>query len=121
MIVKSIKDIPATSEGIDAYIRKHLIEQGVQARDESHESCSYRGPNKTACAVGCLIPDSEYKPIFEGDSISGLLCGALSEALYDKLSPFENLLQEWQFHHDRYDDDGTVSWEEHIKNFQASV
>jgi hypothetical protein len=52
-------------------VATHLITQGVQAKiitdhGTGHTSCVYRGPNGTMCAAGCLIPDDEYKPEFEG-------------------------------------------------------
>ena len=54
-------------------VASHLITQGVQAnhrpllnQGDSYPSCAYRGDNGTMCAAGCLIPDEEYKPEFEG-------------------------------------------------------
>lgn len=34
------------------------------------EECRYRGPDNTSCAVGCLIPDADYNPKFEGKAIA---------------------------------------------------
>jgi hypothetical protein len=50
-------------------VASHLITQGVQAvrnRWVGYPSCAYRGDNGTMCAAGCLIPDEEYNPEFEG-------------------------------------------------------
>lgn len=50
-------------------VASHLITQGVQARyrrSDGYPSCAYRGENDTMCAAGCLIPDEEYNPEFEG-------------------------------------------------------
>lgn len=32
------------------------------------ESCRYRAPNGNKCAIGCLIPNELYEPIYEGRS-----------------------------------------------------
>lgn len=50
-------------------VASHLITQGAQARyrrSDGYPSCAYRGENDTMCAAGCLIPDEEYNPEFEG-------------------------------------------------------
>jgi hypothetical protein len=50
-------------------VASHLITQGVKAtyrRSGGYPSCAYRGDNGTMCAAGCLIPDEEYNPEFEG-------------------------------------------------------
>lgn len=51
-------------------VATHLIAQGKQslAPDPHHEGevCAYRGADGTMCAAGCLIPDDEYDPAFEG-------------------------------------------------------
>jgi hypothetical protein len=54
-------------------VASHLITQGVQAtyrphpkQREAYSNCAYRGDNGTMCAAGCLIPDEEYNPEFEG-------------------------------------------------------
>lgn len=53
-------------------VAKHLITQGTQAY-ASGEGCQYRGPNKTACAVGCLIPDDVYNRDMEGNTVTSVL------------------------------------------------
>lgn len=50
-------------------VRTFLLEQGGPATtlDRIGEAlCAYRGDNGRKCAVGCLIPDSEYDPYIEG-------------------------------------------------------
>ena len=55
-------------------VATHLIAQGKQSLGygdiDGHlaQACAYRGRGGTMCAVGCLIPDDEYKPEFEGKS-----------------------------------------------------
>ena len=51
---------------------KHLLKQRVPARDNDRV-CKYRDyDNGRKCAIGCLIPDAEYKKNMEGSSIFGL-------------------------------------------------
>lgn len=45
-----------------------LRTQGCKALDAGN--CKYRGENGTKCAVGLLIPDSEYKTDFEGQAVT---------------------------------------------------
>ncbi len=49
------------------YVSKHLLTQGVKSQIDYNKGeykqrtiCAYRGQDNTCCAVGCLIPDSEY-------------------------------------------------------------
>lgn len=49
----------------------HLRRQGAPARDE-HNHCRYRAEGDRMCAVGCLIPDEEYREEFEGCSVGML-------------------------------------------------
>ena len=37
-----------------------------------HRACMYRAPSGLPCAVGCLIPDEEYRKDLEGSSIMAL-------------------------------------------------
>ena len=59
-------------------VATHLIAQGkqsllsswwsrsVQTAQWNDQGCAYRGDDGTMCAAGCLIPDDEYSPAFEG-------------------------------------------------------
>jgi hypothetical protein len=57
----------ATQKDIDAFnkMKAHLLAQNEQSRRAGMGRCAYRGDNNTKCAVGCLIPDSEYQIDFE--------------------------------------------------------
>jgi hypothetical protein len=47
---------------------KHLNEQQEQSRDGEGESCRMRGDEGRKCAIGCLIPNSEYdEDLLEGE------------------------------------------------------
>lgn len=37
---------------------------------ESNESCLYRGPNGRVCAIGALLPDNEYREVYDGSTYS---------------------------------------------------
>ncbi len=48
-------------------VKTHLLAQ--MERSVEGGVCRYRGPNGTACAVGCLIPDGKYFPGMERESV----------------------------------------------------
>lgn len=52
----------------------HLLTQGKRsAKERPHltsQACLYRGPDGLKCAVGCLIPDSEYSVSFDDPDIN---------------------------------------------------
>ena len=50
----------------------HLRKQGKKAVVMGSEgpSCMYRSPDGLKCAAGCLIPDRDYLPEFEGVTIN---------------------------------------------------
>ena len=55
----------------------HLLKQGEKSfmnddDDELSPSCAYRGAEAKMCAIGCLIPDDEYKEGFERRSVDYL-------------------------------------------------
>jgi hypothetical protein len=62
------------------YIGEFLIQQGKQSYDINHNSCMYRGPNNTKCAVGCVIPDKFY--------LSGMELMSLFDIMNYKLPPY---------------------------------
>jgi len=60
-----------THQEIFDKVATHLIKQGRQSATEVG-GCVYRGPNNTSCAIGCLIPDNAYDPLFDADDGSVL-------------------------------------------------
>jgi hypothetical protein len=50
------------------WVADHLIEQDTQSKDNGG-GCLYRGPEGTACAVGCLISDKDYEEWFENTAV----------------------------------------------------
>jgi hypothetical protein len=47
-------------------VSKHLIKQGEPSM--TGYQCLYRSPAGLSCAVGCLIPDADYRKRLEGCS-----------------------------------------------------
>lgn len=62
---------PKDNQAVYDYVVAHLRKQRVRSMiaSELYAGCAYRGANNMTCAVGCLIPDEEYTPKFEGYSI----------------------------------------------------
>lgn len=55
---------------------EHLANQGERSIGKwfiAGNNCLYRGPKGRKCAVGIWIPDDEYNPNFEGDSLGDLI------------------------------------------------
>ena len=115
-----------TEQEIFDTVLTHLREQGKAAATDDG-GCRYRGPDGTACAVGCLIPDELYDPVIEGLSVSQIIRAAVY--LHDQaqarapLTRITNhigaehlqLLQELQDAHDVYlSDSGMAAWEERM-------
>jgi hypothetical protein len=59
-----------TKQEMYEIIRAGMLAQGKPAR--SPEGCKYRTREGLKCAVGMLIPDSEYSPSMEGKRPSEL-------------------------------------------------
>jgi len=60
-----------TPQDIFNKVAEHLLKQNARCQNDE-DSCKYRGENNTSCAVGCLLPDSLYSIIMEGETIIGL-------------------------------------------------
>lgn len=84
----------------------HLRKQGARATfvpGTGLSSCMYRAPNGFRCAVGCLIPDDEYRPWFEGAGVTKVVNDVPSLA-----SVSRNLLAAMQAVHDNHE---VTAWE----------
>jgi hypothetical protein len=60
-------------------VATHLLRQGRKAETE-RGVCKYRTDDGLKCAVGVLIPDELYCPIFEGVSIGEWINNPVGEA-----------------------------------------
>jgi hypothetical protein len=54
------------------FVATHLLTQGEQALNED-EKCVYRSEIGKMCAVGCLIPEEDYKSRIENLNIIGVV------------------------------------------------
>lgn len=68
--------IDLTDTQIMHRVMKHFADQKKRAMGEGEvilneriTVCKYRAEDGSRCAIGCLIPDSEYDPEIEGKSV----------------------------------------------------
>lgn len=73
----------------------HLLIQNT--RSSSKDGCVYRNENGLRCAAGCLISNSEYKPVFELNLWSQLV------GTYGIPYTHSSLIDRLQEVHDQYD------------------
>lgn len=91
-------------------IARHLMKQGEHSKEiGDYGSCLYRGPNGTKCAIGALIPDSQYDENFEGEDL--VVIRMKARALKGLRIAF---LSEMQGVHDNNDPD---KWAEELLKF----
>ena len=91
-----IKTLVGKKEIFD-YVVNHLRQQGFPALNWDG-GCAYRGEDDTMCAVGCLIADDEYKPVFEKTTVEQLeLPHRLREHvdMLQMLQNFHDFLHNW--------------------------
>lgn len=73
-------------------------------------NCQYKDAEGLKCAVGCLIPDGEYKPELETGSLDWAV------AFTPTLKKFDTrFLFALQNVHDSYSRHTESNWDEHIK------
>jgi hypothetical protein len=81
-------------------VAKHLLAQKEQCTDD-HGGCRYRNEKGQKCAIGCLIPDSQYRPELEGEKIS---CTSVQAAIGPEFQAASlELMGNLQEIHDDYD------------------
>lgn len=92
-------------EAFETMVR-HLRRQGKRSAN-ANGTCLYRGPDGLRCAVGCLIPDDQYKRSLEGKA---------AEFITKNVPALRHiggwLLSEMQSVHDEFD---PWQWEEGFK------
>ncbi len=93
-----------TAQEIFSTVVKHLYMQ--KQRSLSQGWCAYRSEKGLKCAIGCLIPDSEYYQDMEYESLSGIIKVRKVSTLQTMPIPF--LLKLQQAHDDprNWDEDG---------------
>lgn len=73
-----------TKQEIFDTVVKHLADQGCRSIthvDVGTRYCAYRGEHGRKCAIGCLIPDSEYVPRLECHSVGDIARAGFSDAV----------------------------------------
>lgn len=73
----SFQFLKLTNQQIFEHVLTHMRKQGKASVTKTEEYndlpfCSYRGDDGSACAIGCLMLDSEYKTWFEGRPVVDL-------------------------------------------------
>jgi hypothetical protein len=82
-------------------IRDHLIKQKAKSEDSVTGACKYRSENGLMCAVGCLINDEHYSPMFEGlIAINTNILGAVQASGIEVNDGVTALVRGWQCYHD---------------------
>ena len=81
----------ATEQEVFDTISAHLLRQRVKSMLHPNETCAYRSLKGLSCAVGCLIPQKDYKPEYERSGWLQLL--AQYEYLPRRHSDFLSALQ----------------------------
>lgn len=82
----------------------HLRKQGKRSTMKNRSTCRYYGPDGLMCAVGCLIPEDEYRCSFEGNAV-----GVIQDKVPSIYSLNTGLLSDMQETHDYVD---IEDWEE---------
>lgn len=93
-----------TAQEIFDTVKQHLMAQNARSETVDGLLCRYRGPGEMKCAVGCLIDEDDYNPLWEGKTVRKLLhCRELPEPLAAEFQRNESLLTSLQHIHDDVD------------------
>jgi len=94
-------------------VKTHLLTQNEKSKVHTSGMCRYRTGTELKCAVGILIPDELYDPIFEGKRAYALPKFILDVigVENDQDAEFLNILQSI---HDISD---VCKWEEKLEEF----
>lgn len=105
-----------TRQKIFEQVVYHLFSQGKRAvviDENGNSKCMYRGEEGSKCAVGCLIPDSEYSEDMEFKTASRLIqtyragdLPTMTKETHELLDSNLRLLRNLQTTHD-----SACSWE----------
>lgn len=98
------------------HVVDHLLDQGTTSESDFAKGCAYRGDNGTACAAGCLIPDSVYSPSMERRSVCDPGPGDTEPLILMFPMNCRNLLEDLQSVHD---DTAVENWESDLRMLAA--
>lgn len=86
-----------TFDRIVGFLRKQGRRSLSSVEGTTTTRCMYRALDGAQCAVGCLIPDADYRVEFEGNSV--LRCQPLREIM-EREGHHLGLLSDLQYAHD---------------------
>ena len=90
-----------TMQEIFDKVSTHLLTQGKKSKSMLTNTCLYRGPGGTSCAVGCLIKDEFYTEDLENKlSVSTPVTEALEKSGVTVTQEIDKLLRDLQKLHD---------------------
>src|SRR5690242_9312300 len=109
------KERPMTNQQAFTNVVKHLRRQGTPAFIDDPEAekgirCVYRADDGKKCAIGCLIPDDEYRDVF--DDGDGYTLTNVIQAVTALHGLDESMLASLQALHDTVD---PSEWEEQLQ------
>jgi hypothetical protein len=101
MIIKNLEALKLldTEQKIYDYVLVHLRQQNAQSV-AANGDCMYRNPTGLACAIGCLIPETEYHANMEDINVNALLQESIGTAAFQHLYGFNSILIQLQHVHD---------------------
>jgi hypothetical protein len=102
----NLKD--STAQEVFEFVAQHLLNQNQRCMNNG--KCAYRGEDGLKCAVGAIIADDEYDPVFDMVSDSGIQCLVRDKRI--KVSDHLELLTMLQSIHDNYPE---FQWEDKLK------
>lgn len=109
-----------TNQGVFDQVYTYLARPGGTQSISDEGECLYRSKDGNRCAIGCLIPDSDYSPRMEGFCAADLSADFLPKVFS---GVGVRLLQRMQYCHDQTDVDNWDSqyqWQEKcLKDMRA--
>jgi hypothetical protein len=103
----NLKD--STAQEVFEFVAQHLLNQNQRCMNNG--KCAYRGEDGLKCAVGVIIADDEYDPVFDMVSDSAIQCLVRDKRI--KVSDHLELLTMLQSIHDTYPE---FQWEDKLKS-----
>src|ERR1700722_11548321 len=105
-----------TAQEIFTIVSTHLRRQKYKSSEPdgaNHYTCLYHDPDGGRCAIGILISNTDYKPVYEHNSLDKLLeLRLLPEHLHEEFWTHRRLLLDLQYMHD---DMRIDKWEQRLR------
>lgn len=78
-----------TNQEVYTKVRNHLLKQGRKSIG-LFGGCVYRGDGGCKCAIGCLIPDTNYNHALEGNGVTRENVAKAAGLEYSNNPPFDS-------------------------------